>query len=202
MLGVLLIAAVLCAFGVGGWPIIAAGTAVEVFAKAFAPGLGESQLFLLDLLALAMPLSAWIAGALVERAAGIRGKGELLSPVAMAAAFYAVLSSDALPGFIESALHAVRAAATARLELGFLSALGGAVIFCSAAIALALSASVLIVELPARWVLGAASSPFAFSFSSLRLLIVLAAAGFSANLAAGLLAHELWPATILAAAGG
>lgn len=180
-------------FGAG---IIFLGLALALLLQG---ALGESnlQIWILSYaLALAFPLTAFLAGAFLDQFCFTNRTRVGFRFFLLALSLSLCFQPAALLGFIDSLL-AVLASGSALKLSAFLTSLASALLFCAGLMAFCVMLLVLSFELSARWLIGAAGARTEISFVALRSLLTLIVLALAFNGGVGLMLNELRPAAII-----
>jgi len=170
--------------------------AVVIFLSAITPELQATEYIVIVGFVLAIPGSAYLAGALLDNFAHKKIEGRVFQGAAMILAFMLILSSPQAFTYFEEALLVVRGSSW-QTNILFFSGVLNAILFCGGLIALVLMLLHLTIELPVRWLQGASGLNLVYTFAPLRPLVIILGATFCIDLMIGLFAAELWPETIL-----
>jgi hypothetical protein len=194
----IVLALIFGAFGL--WAVgCALAATIALCLHVLAPELSFPANLVVGILILLVPLAAGFSVILVERLSEVRGQVKSLRALVVLLSLWLLLSGGDWLQHLNAMLAALQGSETGYASALLVSALG-AVLFCSAATALAVTLG----QLTCQWVvmLGARMGKveLAIPWSGVRLLGALLIAGASLQLFVDLFAHEFSPKSLLASA--
>ncbi len=179
-------------FGAG---IIFLAVAISLLLQVGMPQSGWQILLLSLALALSIPLSAYLAGALLDKFCFEASNDRSFKVLLLALALAMSLQISPLLGFVDSLIAILNSGSGYKLTL-FLTSLASSVLFCGGLIAFCVMTLALAFELGARWILGATAWRMEVSFQALRSLVVIVLLCLAFNSGLGLVLSELKPTRI------
>ena len=168
--------------------------AAHILSGAF--GQLESSLTLLNLIGLtvSIPVSAYIAGLLLDRYCLPRTDTIIFGRLSFVFSCMLILGGHGFIDYFESAFQVVNS--TPKEALFFVS-LGSQIFFCAGIVAFSLTLMNLLVEAPLCWIFKVSPLKLQLPFANIRILSLIIFGSLLINLIVGLMATELMPTIIL-----